>query len=123
MEKVVISCPRPSDYLRMYHLSNKERFTKWGFFKQVVLSPVVPGWDILVAKANGDLAGFIFLRDRSIYRLCVNALHRGKGIGKKLIPSHALFSETNRKDAVKFWEASGFRMVRESKGVWKFERR
>ena len=126
MKKRIIKLKFPmfkvTESIKIYKLSNKNKFTKWGFFKQIILSSLLKDWSINIAKVDNKFAGFIFIRKNFIYRICVDKKYQGQGIGNKLIPSYAKSTETNRKKAVKFWKENGFRLIGYKKGVWKFEK-
>ncbi len=126
MQKMIIKLKFPifkvNESINICRLSNKNKFTKLGVLKQIVLSSLLKDWNIDIAKVDGKLAGFIFIRKNSIYRICVDEKYGHQGIGAKLIPNYAKSTETNRKKAVKFWKENGFRLVSYKYGVWKFER-
>ena len=95
-------------YLGMYRLSNIDHFTKWGFFKHLILSTVIPSWKIYGAFVHGKLGGFSFTKNKFLYRLIVDHQFRGKGLGKKLIPVFVNHTETNREEVVTFYTRMGY---------------
>lgn len=101
---------------QMFGLSNKNKFTKWGFFKHLIISHFNKGWKTFVAMEKGEVAGFSFTKKRFLYRLVVDAAYRGKGLGKKLIPKFINATETNRKNVVEFYKKMGYRVVAKKKG-------
>jgi len=113
-------------WLQIWKLSNKHGFSKIGFFKFLLGYLFSSDYNLIydIDKSNDKVTGFNFIEHARIKRLVVDTEYRGKGIGRKIVPDYCKIVYTDQKrDAVKFYEKLGFKVVgKKSKEVYILKR-
>jgi ribosomal protein S18 acetylase RimI-like enzyme len=89
---------------------------------------VIPACEIWVADENGVI-GFIAFREGWIDHLYIRPAHQRRGLGralleqaKKRFPELQLWAFQRNHKAIAFYEANGFRLVRQTDGAQNEER-
>jgi len=89
---------------------------------------VFPACEIWIAEETG-IAGFIAFRDGWIEHLYIHPAHQRRGLGlalleqaKKRFPELQLWTFQRNHNAIAFYEANGFRLVRQTDGAVNEER-
>lgn len=111
-----------SDIGKILELHNKN-FNYFSFYFWFFMG-FLPFGEILVAKENSKLAGYVMSFRNRITETCVAKEAQGRGVGKELIGkssvnkySEAVVYTANKNDAVEFYKSLGFRIARKGKIV------
>ena len=88
--------------------------------REVFTRHVMPGLEIVVAEADGKLAGFLGMDGCCLDRLYIVPAAQGQGVGSQLLDAAKrrcpegleLFTHQKNARARRFYEARGFRAVR-----------
>ena len=107
-------------FLPVLHTPDEDRV----FFR----TRVFPFCEIWVANENG-VAGFIACRNGWVEHLYIHPVHQRRGFGralleraKKRFPELQLWAFQKNHNAIAFYEANGFRLVRQTDGAQNEER-
>jgi ribosomal protein S18 acetylase RimI-like enzyme len=91
VHEIIVTKAELSDIDRIKHIADLHR-KELGFVRRPALIEAIDRSEVLIAKQNGNIVGFVEYRHRrdeqtTLYNIAVTLEYRGLGIGRRLIQS------------------------------------